>query len=255
NRNVTATGTPVRPQFHPRDAGACRTALGLAPGRSVLVVMGGSQGASGINELVIEALPLLAKLAPEVQWFHLTGPNDEQKVAQAYAKFNLSAVVHPFFDEMELVLGAATAAISRAGASSLAELAAMRLPAVLLPYPAATNNHQFHNARAFAETGAARLLEQHKATPEALAREVLELIGNPAARQKMQQALGTWSAPRAAQEIADNILAEVAFNRMRPSSGAASFRNGSGMLPAAAQEAHLLDTATVGQTSGLPVGA
>ena len=92
--------------------------------------------------------------------------SDAEKVTQAYAALKLKAVVHPFFAEMELALGAATAAVCRAGASSLAELAAMRVPAVLVPYPAATDNHQFHNARAFEATGAARLLEQKTATPE-----------------------------------------------------------------------------------------
>ena len=74
NRNVTVTGTPVRPGFEAREAGTCRVALGLDPARPVLLVMGGSQGASGINELVLQSLPLLASRMPDLQWFHLTGP-------------------------------------------------------------------------------------------------------------------------------------------------------------------------------------
>jgi UDP-N-acetylglucosamine--N-acetylmuramyl-(pentapeptide) pyrophosphoryl-undecaprenol N-acetylglucosamine transferase len=207
NRNVTVTGTPVRPQFQARAAANCRAELGFDPSRPVLLVMGGSQGASGINELVLQSLPLLASRAPEWQWFHLTGPGDAEKVSRAYAALKLRAVVHPFFSDMELALGAGTVAVSRAGASSLAELAATRVPAVLIPYPAATDNHQFHNARAFEATGAARLLEQQSATPETLIQLLLDVIEKPAVHEKMQTALVQWHAPHAAEQIAEAILA------------------------------------------------
>jgi UDP-N-acetylglucosamine--N-acetylmuramyl-(pentapeptide) pyrophosphoryl-undecaprenol N-acetylglucosamine transferase len=146
---------------------------------------------------------------PDLQWFHLTGPIDVNKVLKAYAALKLKALVHPFFAEMELALGAATAAVSRAGASSLAELAAMRVPAVLVPYPPATDNHQFHNARAFEATGAARLLEQKTATPEMLVQLVLDLLEKPAVREKMQSALARWHTPRAAEQIAEAMLVAV----------------------------------------------
>lgn len=183
--------------------------MGLDSARPVLLVMGGSQGASGINELVLRTLPLLGAQGPEWQWFHLTGPADAQRVAQAYAALELKAVVRPFFAEMDMVLGAATVAISRAGASSLAELAAMRVPAVLVPYPAATDNHQFHNARAFEATGAACLLEQKSATPETLLQLLVELIERPAVCEKMRSALGQWHAPHAAEQIAEAMLSAV----------------------------------------------
>lgn len=210
-RKVTATGTPVRPQFHPRPAADCRAALGLDPERPVVLVMGGSQGASALNELAVRSALLLAKQAPELQWFHLTGTADAEKVRQGYIAAGVKAVVHPFFAEMELALGAATAALSRAGASSLAELAAMRVPAVLVPYPAATDNHQFHNAKALEVSGAAVLLEQQAATPEAMTRLLLELVRNSPARARMQEALAQWHAPRAAEQIAEAILEAVAM--------------------------------------------
>jgi UDP-N-acetylglucosamine--N-acetylmuramyl-(pentapeptide) pyrophosphoryl-undecaprenol N-acetylglucosamine transferase len=142
-----------------------------------------------------------------LQWLHLTGTGDMDKVRKAYAASKLRAVVHPFFAEMDLALGAATAAVCRAGASSLAELAAMRVPAVLVPYPAATDNHQFHNARAFEATGAARLLEQKSATPETLVQLLLELIEKPSVHEKMRSALAQWHAPHAAEQIAEAMLA------------------------------------------------
>ena len=120
---MTVTGTPVRPQFQSRDAAGCRTALGLEPDRATILVMGGSQGASGINDLLARALPFLAKGNPQLQFLHLSGPGDADKVRRAYLNNNLRAVVHPFFGEMELALGAATVVVSRSGASSLAELA------------------------------------------------------------------------------------------------------------------------------------
>ncbi len=218
-RQTKATGTPVRPQFQTGDVAAKREALGLDPSKPVLLVTGGSQGASGLNDLVIQTLPILAVLAPGLQLFHLTGPNDVEKVEQACAAHKIKAVVKPFFGEMHLALGAASAAISRAGASSLAELAAMRLPAVLVPFPAATDNHQYFNALAFEKSGAARLIEQKSARPELLAPMIVELVERPAVRSQMQEALAQWHAPRAAEQIAESIL-QAMRDRRRAMGGA-----------------------------------
>jgi len=209
NHCVTTTGTPVRAEFRPRDAAESRLALGLHPDRPVLAVIGGSQGASGINDLVMRSLPLVSRAVPLLQWFHLTGPNDEARVSRAYADLGLSAVVKPFFSEMELVLGAATAAISRAGASSLAEFAAMQVPALLVPYPAATENHQLHNAQAFVETGAARLVVQDQATAETLVETLLDFLESRAVRDTAQKALARWHSPGAAEQIAEAILESI----------------------------------------------
>ncbi|MGA2180117.1 MAG: undecaprenyldiphospho-muramoylpentapeptide beta-N-acetylglucosaminyltransferase [Verrucomicrobiota bacterium] len=205
-RKVTTTGTPVRPQFQPGDPAPCRAAFQLESNRPTILVMGGSQGASGINDMILSALPLLGNRTSAWQWLHLTGPGDVEKVEQAYAARGFKAVVKPFLAEMDLVLGAATIAVSRAGASSLAEIAAVRLPALLVPYPTAADNHQFYNARAFEATGAARLLEQKNATPEKVAALLCELVEGPAARAKIQAALAQWHAPKAAEQIAESIL-------------------------------------------------
>jgi UDP-N-acetylglucosamine--N-acetylmuramyl-(pentapeptide) pyrophosphoryl-undecaprenol N-acetylglucosamine transferase len=202
-RAVSVTGTPVRSQFRCRDSAECRFEIGLDPIRPTVLVMGGSQGAGPINELVMRSLPSLVEQAPDWQWIHLAGGDDSEKVRQAYKALGARAVVHPFFDRMEIALSAATAAISRAGASSLAEIAAVRLPTVLVPYPAATGNHQFHNARAFEQTGAARLLEQRDADPRTLSQLLTDLMLNPHTRHEMQSALAQWHSPRAAEQIAD----------------------------------------------------
>lgn len=225
NRNVTLTGTPVRPQFQPRDAASCRTALGLEPNCATVLVMGGSQGASGINELVVNSLRLLTSRRP-LQFLHLTGPGDVEKARRAYAEIGVPAVVHAFLAEMELALGAATVAISRSGASSLAELAAVGVPSVLIPFPAATDNHQFFNAKAFEETGAARLLEQKVATPESHVRVLLELVDDGDVRDGMQAALAKWHKPQAAEQIAETMLKLIARENER--AGARPHRAGSG---------------------------
>jgi UDP-N-acetylglucosamine--N-acetylmuramyl-(pentapeptide) pyrophosphoryl-undecaprenol N-acetylglucosamine transferase len=114
-------------------------------------------------------------------------------------------VVRSFLPEMELALGAATACVSRAGASSLAELAAMQLPALLVPFPAAADNHQWHNANAFAETGAAQLLEQ-KVAPEQVVAALCALLENETTRAAMKAALAQWHTPDAARLVAEKIL-------------------------------------------------
>lgn len=208
-KRTTTTGTPVRSEFHPQDIAACRSSFGFDSARPVMLVMGGSQGASGINDLVLSALPQLAQRGPQWQWLHLSGPADVEKVRAAYAAHGLQAVVRPFMLEMDKALGAATAVLSRAGASSLGEFAAMRLPAILVPFPHAADDHQLHNARAFSATGAAHLFEQKSADAEKLVQWVADLIENAASREKMQSALGQWHTPEAAERIAEIILAAV----------------------------------------------
>ena len=211
-----STGTPVRAQFRLRNPGECRQTLGLAPELPVVLVVGGSQGASGINRLIMQVLPLLGPLRATWQWLHLAGTADVEPVRRAYATSQTRALVLPFLSEMELALGAATAAVSRAGASSLAELAAMQLPSVLVPYPAATDNHQFYNARAYADSGAACLLPQNTATPEAMLGLLRQLVESATERARMQRSLAQWYAPRAAEVIAAEISRAIGAGAPHP---------------------------------------
>lgn len=206
HHRVVHVGTPVRPAFQPMDAVAARRALGLRAQAPVVLVMGGSQGAGPINELVLRDLDELARALPGWQYVHLTGDRDEERVRQAYAARGLPALVRAFFSEMELVLGAATLAVSRAGASSLAEFAAMRLPAILIPYPAAADNHQHHNARVLADAGAAVLLEQQAAFEGRFAGEIVRLAGDEAARVRMAEAVARWHQPEAAERMAEQMM-------------------------------------------------
>ncbi len=209
SREVRATGTPVRPQFTPGEPTSARIALGLDANRETLLVVGGSQGASAINQLLMRCLGDLRRELPDIQFLHLTGTKDYDKVAATYREAGARAVVRPFLTEMDLALNAATIAVSRSGASSLAEFAAMRLPAILIPYPSAADNHQFHNARAFVEKGAARMLGEQRSTPENLTSLVQELISNTAERRRLTVALADWHFPNAAAEIAEAILKRI----------------------------------------------
>jgi UDP-N-acetylglucosamine--N-acetylmuramyl-(pentapeptide) pyrophosphoryl-undecaprenol N-acetylglucosamine transferase len=213
---VQLSGMPVRSQFRPARPELCREALGLKPNKPVLLLTGGSQGARALNQLLADALPALTLFEPELQFIHLTGPEDAGSVHEAYARHQRRALVAPFLAEMHLALGAATVALSRAGASSLAEQAAMRVPSILVPYPAAADNHQYYNARAFVETGAAWMQEQRSATVESLVPELRALVRDQPVRQGLAAALSRWHEPRSAQLIARHMIASVAQRVGRP---------------------------------------
>lgn len=208
-------GMPVRDQFQPMDPSACRAGLGLAPNRPVLLVMGGSQGATAINRKLLHAAPLLAKRVPGLQFLHLTGSRDEGWVRDGYRAAGLAAVVRSFLTEMEYALGAADAAVTRAGASSIAELAAMRVPALLIPYPHAADDHQVQNARALERTGAAWFLPQQEASTQRLADELTLLLTDASIRRALHRGLGHWHRPDADLALADALM-ELIRNRKRP---------------------------------------
>jgi len=204
---VSTTGTPVRRELPAGDPAACRQSLGLQPDLPVLLVQGGSQGAHAVNDLLIRSVPLFAERLPQLQFLHLTGAADLDAVRDAYRAHGRKAAVYPFLTEMELALSAATLSVGRAGASSLSELAALRLPSILIPYPHAMDNHQYWNARLFADRNAALILEESEATPDKLVTEVTCLTQEDGARNAMRDALAYWHSPLAAGLIAEKILA------------------------------------------------
>jgi UDP-N-acetylglucosamine--N-acetylmuramyl-(pentapeptide) pyrophosphoryl-undecaprenol N-acetylglucosamine transferase len=164
-------------------------------------------------------------------------------VRAAYAGHGIKAVVKPFLLEMDLALGAATACVSRSGASSFAEIAAMRLPSLLVPFPAAADNHQLSNAQAFSSVGAAQLMEQKNARPEEVAALVTELMEDAAVREKMQGALAQWHAPQSAADIASAIYKLA----VAPQTGAA----GKGATPAASGQVRVPGVAALLIFAGL----
>ncbi len=214
--HVTHTGTPVRENFMGEiDPVGARTLLGLKPHAPTLVIMGGSQGARGVNQLVTAALPTLVKSMPGLQYLHLTGEADIDTVRAAYATVTGGpdrphAVVRPFLSEMEFALAAATLVVSRSGASSLAEFAARSVPTVLIPLPTAQDNHQFHNAAALVQTGAAELIDQKQTTPAEFATRILQLLQDDGARQRLSEQIARWHIADAPTRIANRLAALLA---------------------------------------------
>src|ERR1700755_2390979 len=176
------TGTPVRTELVRLDRRVARQKLGLDEDLPTLLVMGGSQGASGINQALIKSLPFLQGVPLQV--IHLCGARDERLVADNYRRENIPAYMAAFHHRMEEVYSAADLVVARAGAASLAEFAAFSLPGILIPFPYAADDHQTRNAEIYARADAAILLKQSDLSGESLARNIRELVENP---QRLQQ--------------------------------------------------------------------
>jgi UDP-N-acetylglucosamine--N-acetylmuramyl-(pentapeptide) pyrophosphoryl-undecaprenol N-acetylglucosamine transferase len=197
------TGTPVRTELVPLDRAEARRELGLQEHLPTLLVMGGSQGASGINQALIKALPFLQGLPLQV--IHLSGARDERLVADNYRRENVPTYIAPFHHRMEEVYSAADLVVARAGAASLAEFAAFSLPCILIPFPYATDDHQTRNAEIYANADAAILLKQSEISGELLARRIRESIENP---QRLQQ-MATNCARMAPKDAAGSVASTM----------------------------------------------
>jgi UDP-N-acetylglucosamine--N-acetylmuramyl-(pentapeptide) pyrophosphoryl-undecaprenol N-acetylglucosamine transferase len=178
--------------------------------------MGGSQGASAINRLCVEAAPVLLRNRPELQILHVTGKSEFESIKEKYAALGARARVFPFLTEMELALSAATIGVSRAGASSLAEIATVALPCILVPYPTAADNHQWFNATEYARSGAGWMLEQRVLTSEKLGESLLKLLNDSAEQERLRAGLKRWQRPDAAQRIAEAMLHSSGIPCSRP---------------------------------------
>lgn len=199
------TGTPVRTSLVERlDKTKALAAFDLTPGRPTLLVMGGSQGAHGINQALLNALPQLA--VKPLQVIHLTGKQDEQLMRDGYAKAGLPACVAAFHHRMEEAYGAADFAISRSGAASLTELSHFALPSILIPYPFAAEDHQTFNANIFERAGAAALLKERETTGETLASKLLWFLDDPARLAAASARAGELAPKHAAERVADVVL-------------------------------------------------
>ena len=170
-----------------------------------ILILGGSQGSAGLNHALVESLPRLAALPIPFSLIHQTGEREESLVREAYRQANVPAEVHAFIDDMPAAFAHADLVISRAGASSLAELAAAGKAALLIPFPVAADQHQLENARAFERVGAARVVEQAELTAERLTGELTGLLSAPERLVWMGEAARGLARPDAAARIADLI--------------------------------------------------
>lgn len=210
--HCVVTGTPVRRDLGRVDRKTAAAKFGLNPALPTIVIMGGSQGAHGINQLLLKTLPLWHEQREGLQFIHLTGQADQNIAEINYRRQRLTAMVRAFSTEMEYVYSLADVVISRSGAASLTELSHYGLASVLIPYPVAADDHQAHNARIFEQAGAARLLPEHKATPQLLFQNVQQILTDKTLRQSMTQAAQTLSGQNAACRVAEEIEASCHLN-------------------------------------------
>jgi len=183
-----------------------RRRFGLAPDMRTLLVTGASQGARTINE----AMTHLASGVASAGWqvLHLSGSADRDRVARSYAEAAVHGVVEPFSDRMAEAMFAADLIVSRAGASTLAEILVMGRPAVLLPYPFHRDRHQWHNGAVLVDAGAAVMLEDRRdgsANAGQMAPVLSSLMRDDARREAMAGAARALGRPEAADRVADRL--------------------------------------------------
>jgi len=172
-----------------------------------LFVFGGSQGARQLNETVPEAASRLRKKSVEI--FHQTGEAERELVAARYAELDLPAEVVAFEHDMPGRYAWADVAICRAGALTVAELALAGMPALLVPYPFAADDHQAVNARALEEAGAARCLDARPLDANALAQSIAEFVTTPGRLVLMREAAERLARPNAAEDVLEHCRATL----------------------------------------------
>ncbi|WP_437757984.1 undecaprenyldiphospho-muramoylpentapeptide beta-N-acetylglucosaminyltransferase [Sorangium sp. So ce1389] len=202
--SVRLFGVPLRRAF-------ARAPYAPREGRLSLLVLGGSQGALALNDVVPRAIAQIAQgreRGVDVDVVHQTGRDREAAVRSLYAELGLAerARVVPFIDDVAEALAAADVVIARAGASTLAELCAVGRPSILIPYPFAADDHQLKNALSLERASAAVAIAQADATEARLAGEIARLAAAPALRARMADAAAALATPDAAARVAADLL-------------------------------------------------
>jgi UDP-N-acetylglucosamine--N-acetylmuramyl-(pentapeptide) pyrophosphoryl-undecaprenol N-acetylglucosamine transferase len=206
--DVRVVGTPIRSSMK-QNGGDPRAFFKLDKDKRTLLVMGGSQGARGVNRAVGMALDQFEKMG--IQVLHIAGPTDYEEVRDVYAKNPmLKQHVAAFCHRMDLAYRAADLAIARSGASSMSELAYFGVPSLLVPYPFAAEDHQTRNAEIFDKAGASRLIRESDLNAESLAEAVRGIINDPRKAGEMKKAAQKLSVKNSAEKLADLIVKEAA---------------------------------------------
>jgi UDP-N-acetylglucosamine--N-acetylmuramyl-(pentapeptide) pyrophosphoryl-undecaprenol N-acetylglucosamine transferase len=197
-KDAVITGNPVRAEFFK---------IKRQPGtgnRQRILIFGGSQGSHLLNETMIDALLFLYQMKDEIEIVHQTGSKEVEQVRAAYkASAFPNARVVPYLDPIVDEIAAADLVVSRAGAMTIGELAAAGRAAILIPFAAATNNHQELNARVVERAGGAVVITESKLTPERLAKAISEVLSNPQKAAQMGAAARTLAAPDATKKIVE----------------------------------------------------
>lgn len=214
------TGNPVREEILRLDLAARREAarerFGLKPDRTTLLVFGGSQGARSINRAIVSANHLWGDT--DVQILHATGRATYEVTATSWARTREQirgphASVIDFIDSMADAYAAADIVVCRAGATSIAELSALGIPAVLVPYPHATGDHQTENAKALERAGGAVVISDRDLTGERLVEAVKPWLDQPSAMVSVAQASRAFGRRDAAENVARLVASTLDFKR------------------------------------------
>jgi UDP-N-acetylglucosamine--N-acetylmuramyl-(pentapeptide) pyrophosphoryl-undecaprenol N-acetylglucosamine transferase len=207
SRHTRLIGNPVREDIAALPAPAQRMAGRSGPVR--LLVVGGSLGAMRLNQTVPQAIASLAGAGSALRFEirHQAGEKHIDAARAAYAQAGVAGEVSAFIADMSEALGWADLVICRAGALTIAELAAAGVGSVLVPYPHAVDDHQTHNARFLVDAGAARLLADATLTPELLVRELQALCTDRDGLLQMAESARRVAKPAAAQQLLDACLA------------------------------------------------
>lgn len=204
-RKAVFTGNPLRKELVQVEKKAAARFFGFDPDRLSLLVMGGSSGSHNINLSFMDAIASLRK-KDSLQVIHLTGTKDYPFLKQSYAQSGICARVFSFFDQMQYAYSAVTLVICRAGALSLAEIIAFRLPAIIIPYRYASG-HQSANAAALEKKGAILVIKDEELSAEILSATLERLLENNDRIDKMRQAFGDIHIPDAGGRLLNEVYA------------------------------------------------
>lgn len=207
---TTLTGNPIRKEILDGDKKIAGEIFNLTFSKPIFLIIGGSQGAEAINDFILRIINDLLK---NYEIIHVTGREnlkEESAEAQVVEEKDLDKYYHPvgFLDEEKIkhAYAAADLIISRSGAGSIFEIAAVGKPAILIPLPSAAGDHQSKNAYAYAETGAAEVIEQENLTPNFFMEKIQLLFLHPEKLEAMRQSALAFAKPLAARAIAREIL-------------------------------------------------
>jgi len=200
-------GNPIRRSFVGLGNMARMDPAGFEMRARKVLVMGGSQGARALNQVVPEALARAGLAAKGIEIVHQAGHAMCDAVRAKYEELGLSATVTPFIDDIAKVYSSAALIIGRAGASSLAEICAVGRPSILIPFPGAADDHQWHNAHALEARGAAIAIRESELSPALLSEHVTRLLSQPELRRTMADAARSLGRPDAAAAVVDDLCA------------------------------------------------
>ncbi|HSW36224.1 MAG TPA: undecaprenyldiphospho-muramoylpentapeptide beta-N-acetylglucosaminyltransferase [Candidatus Limnocylindrales bacterium] len=197
---IQFTGNPRASEVHSVGrAEGCRY-FGLAPEQKNILIYGGSRGSLKINQVVTEYLK--ANLVPEgVNLIYVTGDDYYQTVRGALGQIPDNVKLFPYLEEMPMALAAADLAVTRSGATTLAEVTALGVPVLLIPSPNVVNNHQYHNARLLSDAGAAVLIDEKELDHTRLQTEINRLLSDPILLDEMSRQSKAMGVPDAARRL------------------------------------------------------